>query len=185
MPNARDYRNRVRIGPQDSLALSCAISRKRDSAKLCFSSCHLTPSRAAYYAVFVPRDLVPFRVHTVKETADVLLTRFDHPSGVNLPDSEEQAADRFQINIVERGAFRLGYKGRGWLLGSGCVFLSRPHDVYRYAHLPDIEPDTCLSVNLSQPLANKLGENLSRLPLVAASTNRLRFLQSAWLNCSR
>jgi AraC-like DNA-binding protein len=125
----------------------------------------------------VTRDAVPFRAHTLKETADVSLTRFDHPPGASLPDSEEQAADRFQVNLVERGAFRLGHEEREWLLGSGCVFLSRPHDVYRYAHLPNIEPDTCLSVSLSQALVNELGENLSCLPLVPAVTNRLRFLQ--------
>jgi len=127
--------------------------------------------------VFVPRDVVPFRVHTLKETAEVSLTWFDHPAGANLPDSEEQAADRFQVNIVERGAFRLGHEGREWLLGSGCVFLSRPNDVYRYAHLPNIEADTCLSVNLSQTLSSEFGEQLRCLPLVPPITNRLRFLQ--------
>ena len=127
--------------------------------------------------MFVPRDVVPFRVHTLKETAEVSLTWFDHPAGANLPDSEEQAADRFQVNIVERGAFRLGHEGREWLLGSGCVFLSRPNDVYRYAHLPNIEADTCLSVNLSQTLSNEFGEQLRCLPLVPPITNRLRFLQ--------
>jgi AraC-like DNA-binding protein len=131
----------------------------------------------AYYAVLVPRAVVPFRVHTVKETADVSLTRFDHPAGANLPDSEEQATDRFQINIVERGAFRLGHEGREWLLGSGCVFLSRPNDMYRYAHLPDLEPDTCLSLNLSRSLPDELSETLMSLPLVPQITNRLRFLQ--------
>jgi len=114
--------------------------------------------------VFVPRDVVPFRVHTLKETAEVSLTWFDHPAGANLPDSEEQAADRFQVNIVERGAFRLGHEGR-------------PNDVYRYAHLPNIEADTCLSVNLSQTLSSEFGEQLRCLPLVPPITNRLRFLQ--------
>ena len=127
--------------------------------------------------MFVPRDVVPFRVHTLKETAEVSLTWFDHPARANLPDSEEQAADRFQVNIVERGAFRLGHEGREWLLGSGCVFLSRPNDVYRYAHLPNIEADTCLSVNLSQTLSSEFGEQLRCLPLVPPITNRLRFLQ--------
>ncbi|PYV56027.1 MAG: hypothetical protein DMG98_13840 [Acidobacteria bacterium] len=108
---------------------------------------------------------------------EVSLTWFDHPAGANLPDSEEQAADRFQVNIVERGAFRLGHEGREWLLGSGCVFLSRPNDVYRYAHLPNIEADTCLSVNLSQTLSSEFGEQLRCLPLVPPITNRLRFLQ--------
>ena len=148
-----------------------------NSAEIRPSSRHLTPLRAAYYAVFVPHDVVPFRVHTVKETPDVSLTRFDHPAGANLPDSEEQAAGRFQINIVERGAFRLGHEGREWLLGSGSIFLSRPDDVYRYAHLLDIEADTCLSVNLSRTLSSEFGEHLRCLPLVPAITNRLRFLQ--------
>jgi len=71
----------------------------------------------------------------------------------------------------------LGHQGREWLLGSSCVFLSRPDDVYRYAHLPDIEADTCLSVTLSRSLSAELGENLRCLPLVPPITNRLRFLQ--------
>jgi len=74
----------------------------------CDSSPAIDTGQDHYYPVFVTRDLVPCRVRTVKETADVSLTRFDHPTGVSLPDSEERAADRFQINIVERGAFRLG-----------------------------------------------------------------------------
>jgi AraC-like DNA-binding protein len=137
----------------------------------------LTVFDAAYYAVPVTRELVPFRLRKIKETSHVLLTRFDHPPGARLPDSEEQAADRFQINFVERGAFRLGHKGREWLLGGGCVFLSRPNDVYRYAHLQDVEPDTCFSVTLSRSLSDELSENLKCLPLVPQITNRLRFLQ--------
>jgi len=125
----------------------------------------------------VTRDVFPFRVRTVKETAYVSLTRFDHPAGASLPDSEEQAADRFQINIVERGAFRLGHQRQEWLLDSGRVFLSRPHDIYRYAHLPAIEPDTCLSVTLSRSLSAVLAKKLNCLPLVPPITNRLRFLQ--------
>jgi AraC-like DNA-binding protein len=62
-------------------------------------------------------------------------------------------------------------------LGSGCVFLSRPDDVYRYAHLPDIEPDTCLSVSLSRTLSSEFWQGLGCLPLVPPITNRLRFLQ--------
>lgn len=123
------------------------------------------------------RRVVPFRVRAVKETDCVSLTRFDHPVGARLPDSEEQAADRFQINIVERGSFQLGHQRREWLLGSGCVFLSRPNDVYRYAHLPDIEPDTCLSVTLCRSLSEELAATLNCLPLVPPITNRLRFLQ--------
>jgi AraC-like DNA-binding protein len=116
-------------------------------------------------------------VQKIKETANVSLTRFDHPAGARLPDSEEQAADRLQINIVERGAFRLGHQGQQWLLGTGCIFLSRPNDVYRYAHLKDVEPDTCVSVTLSRSLSRELSESMSCLPLVPQISNRLRFLQ--------
>ena len=137
----------------------------------------LTSVDAGYYAVRVAREHVPFRVRKINETANVSLTRFDHPAGARLPDSEEQAADRFQINIVERGAFRLGHKGREWLLGTGCVFLSRPNEVYRYAHLKDIEPDSCLSVTLSRSFSREVSERLLCLALVPHISNRLRFLQ--------
>jgi len=137
----------------------------------------LTPFTDAYYAVRVAQEHVPFRVRKIKETANVSLTRFDHPTGARLPDSEEQAADRVQINIVERGAFRLGHKGRDWLLGTGCVFLSRPNEVYRYAHLKDVEPDSCLSLTLSRSLSHQLSERMGCLELVPQISNRLRFLQ--------
>ena len=137
----------------------------------------MTSVDAGYYAVRVAREHVPFRVRKINETANVSLTRFDHPAGARLPDSEEQAPDRFQINIVERGAFRLGHKGREWLLGTGCVFLSRPNEVYRYAHLKDVEPDSCLSVTLSRSLSRELSERLGCLALVPQISNRLRFLQ--------
>ena len=137
----------------------------------------LTPFRDAYYAVRVAQEHVPFRVRKIKETPNVSLTRFDHPAGARLPDSEEQAADRFQINIVERGAFRLGHKGQEWLLGTGCVFLSRPNEVYRYAHLEDVEPDSCLSVTLSRSFSREVSERLLCLALVPHISNRLRFLQ--------
>jgi AraC-like DNA-binding protein len=137
----------------------------------------LTPFRDAYYAVCVAQEHVPFRVRKIKETANVSVTRFDHPAGARLPDSEEQAADRFQINIVERGAFRLGHKGREWLLGTGCVFLSRPNEIYRYAHLRDVEPDACLSLTLSRSLSRELAERRGCLALVPRISNRLRFLQ--------
>jgi len=148
-----------------------------NSAEKCAPSRDLTALTGAHYAVFVATNDLPFRVQTVKQTANVSLTRFYHPPGAILTDSEEQAADRFEINIVERGAFVLGHQGREWLLAGGYVFLSRPNDVYRYAHLPNIEADTCLSVNLSQTLSNELGEQLRCLPLVPPITNRLRFLQ--------
>jgi AraC-like DNA-binding protein len=132
----------------------------------------------AKYAFFVVRaDVAPFRIRTLQETGCVSLTRFDHPSGATLTDSEEQAAERFQINIVERGWFRLGYGRCEWTLGAGSVFLSRPGDVYRYSHIRHLQPDTCLTLGFSISLAAELAAIFKRLKLVLPLTNRLGFLR--------
>ena len=122
------------------------------------------------------QDVAPFRVRTLQQTSCVSLTRFDHPPGAALTDSEEQAAERFQINVVEQGWFRLGYGRREWTLGAGSIFLSRPNDVYRYSHMRHLQPDTCLTIE-SSAATGELARVFNRAALVLPVTNRLRFLR--------
>jgi AraC family transcriptional regulator len=117
-----------------------------------------------------------FRRQTLGEAAVASLSRFDHPHGAPEEDSEEPAAERFQINIVERGWFQLGHRGREWTLGAGSVFLSRPGDVYRYAHRRDLEPDVCLSLHFNHSLSNDLTERFAGRPVALPPTNRLGYL---------
>lgn len=107
------------------------------------------------------------------------LVRFDHPSGIPLPTrySSHDAAENFRVNIVERGWFKLKYGRREWTLGTGSMFLSRPSEVYGYSHVKYAEPDTCLRVEFSGPIADDLRHSVFRLPLVLPTTNRLSFLQ--------
>jgi len=119
----------------------------------------------------------PFRVRTLDETGYVSLARFDHPSGAALTDTEEQAAKRYQINIVERGWFQLGFGRRETVLGPGSVFVSRPGETYRYSHMRHLEPDTCLSLGFSASVACELESIFNRLTLVIPITNRLAFLR--------
>jgi len=125
-----------------------------------------------------------FRRQTISESAVASVWRFDHPHGVPQKDSEEEAADRFQINVVERGWFRLGYRGREWTLGAGSVFLSRPGDVYRYAHMRDLAPDACLSVSFCDSLSTDLAETFERTPIALPPTNRLAFLSLRLGSCT-
>jgi AraC-like DNA-binding protein len=115
----------------------------------------------------------------IRETACVSLVRFDHPPGIKLPTaySSHDAAERFRVNIVERGWFRLKYGRREWTLGAGSMFLSRPTEVYGYSHVKYAEPDTCLRVEFYGPLAGELVGSVFRLPLVLPKTNRLNFLR--------
>jgi AraC-like DNA-binding protein len=127
----------------------------------------------------VTPNVEPFRVRPLRETARVSLTRFDHPSGARLPTafSAHEAAEQFRINVVERGTFRLKQGRRDWTLGAGSIFLSRPGDEYRYAHLRHVEADTCLVVGFSASAAGELESVFQRLPLVLPATNRLAFLR--------
>src|SRR5919108_749762 len=124
-------------------------------------------------------NVEPFRVQPIRETSCVSLVRFDHPSGIPLPTSysSHDAAERFRVNIVERGWFRLKYGRREWTLGAGSMFLSRPTEVYGYSHVKYAEPDTCLRVEFSGPVADELRGVVFRLPLVLPTTNRLSFLR--------
>lgn len=121
-------------------------------------------------------DIPLFRSRTLYETAAVSLSHFDHPPGIALTDAEEQAAERFQINVVERGCFRLGYSRSEFTLGPGSVFLSRPGETYIYSHLRHVEPDTCLSLAFSPLFDDRFGATFQHMPLVPAITNRLNFL---------
>jgi AraC-like DNA-binding protein len=121
-------------------------------------------------------DVPLFRSHTLYETTAVSLSHFDHPPGIALTDAEEQAAERFQINVVERGCFRLGYSRSEYTLGPGSVFLSRPGEMYTYSHLRHVEPDTCLSLAFSPAFENRVEATFTHMPLVPAITNRLNFL---------
>ena len=113
------------------------------------------------------------------ETPRVSLARFDHPPGAALPTtfSAHQAAERFRINIVERGTFRLRYGRREWTLGAGSIFLSRPGDEYRYSHVRHLEPDTTLRLEFSESLADELADVSNDLSLVPPPSNRLAFLR--------
>lgn len=111
------------------------------------------------------------------ETGNVSLARFDHPSGKALPDTEEQAAERYQINVIERGWFQLGFGRRETALGPGSIFVSRPGETYRYSHMPHLEPDTCLSLSFSASISRELEATFNRLALVIPITNRLAFLR--------
>jgi hypothetical protein len=124
-------------------------------------------------------NVEPFRVQPIRETSCVSLVRFDHPSGIPLPTSYSlhDAAENFRVNIVERGWFKLKYGRREWTLGAGSMFLSRPTEVYGYSHVKYAEPDTCLRVEFSGPIADQLRRSVFRLPLVLPTTNRLSFLR--------
>jgi AraC-like DNA-binding protein len=124
-------------------------------------------------------NVEPFRVQPIRETSFVSLVRFDHPTGIPLPTSysSHDAAENFRVNIVERGWFKLKYGRREWTLGAGSMFLSRPTEVYGYSHVKYAEPDTCLRVEFSGPIADELRRSVFRLPLVLPTTNRLSFLR--------
>jgi AraC-like DNA-binding protein len=111
------------------------------------------------------------------ESPRVSLARFDHPPGAALPTtfSAHQAAERFRINVVERGTFRLRYGRREWTLGAGAIFLSRPADEYRYSHVRHVEPDTTLRLEFSESLGAELADVFNDLPLVPPPSNRLAF----------
>src|SRR5207237_8654472 len=109
-------------------------------------------------------------------TSFVSLIRFDHPPRIPHPttDSSKDAAENFRVNIVERGWFRLKYGRREWTLGAGSMFLSRPTEVYGYSHVKYAEPDSCLRVEFSGPIADQLRRSVFRLPLVLPPPTRLR-----------
>ena len=114
----------------------------------------------------------------LRETAAVSLARFDHPPGAHLPSrfSDHEAAENFRVNIVASGWFRLRHRGQDWTLGPRSIFLSRPTEVYGYAHIRNAVADACLRMEFAGSLAPGLADRFGGLPLVLPATNRLAYL---------
>lgn len=127
-------------------------------------------------------DSTPFRVRTLRDTDAVSVERCDHPPGARLPEIDEQAPAVYEVNIVERGWFRLRYGRAEHLLGPGSVFLARPGESYTFGHFSDVEADVCMSIAYRGVLADAVQRTFRRLPLVPPPTNRQRYL---WLELQR
>lgn len=124
-------------------------------------------------------NVEPYRLQPIRETRNASLSLFDHPHAEDLPKSfsAHEPVRGYQINVVQRGFFRLRYGRREWTLGPDTVFLARPADEYRYSHVSHAEPDTCLRLEFSAVREEELSEILDDRPLVLPPTNRLAWLR--------
>ena len=137
----------------------------------------LTSTNAVPTLDFMSAASAAYRFQLLRQTPSISLGRSDHPCRESLCDSEEQAAEHYQINLIERGWFQLQHGKRKWTLGPGSVFINRPGDLYRYVHLPHLEPDVCLSVGYFANSDREFMKAFRALSLVVPRTNRLAFLQ--------
>jgi AraC family transcriptional regulator len=86
------------------------------------------------------------RLVSLLATADIGISRFDHPRGQPHQDPAEEVSDEFSINLVERGSFDIQVGRQRWILGPGHVFLCAPGLAYRCRHQELFPVDACLAV---------------------------------------
>src|ERR1051325_5204743 len=89
---------------------------------------------------------VPLQRSLVRETPCASLARFEHPADAIHLDTDDELAENFQLGIVESGWFQFCTGNDRWLLGSGCLFVTRPGESYAYKHHPHLAPDVCVTI---------------------------------------
>jgi AraC-like DNA-binding protein len=92
------------------------------------------------------------RISPLLETAEVAVSRFDHPSGCFHEDPAEERVDEYSINFVERGHFSLAIGRHTTRLERGALFLTSPGMVFRCRHEESCPSDVCISVRYAEGL---------------------------------
>jgi AraC-like DNA-binding protein len=99
------------------------------------------------------------RYQLLHSTADLTVSRFDHPPHEVHEDPDEEIADHFAIAFVRAGSFDLMIDGTRRMLSRGGVFLSRPGLEFQCRHPEECPTDVCVSIRFS-PTAASDSENL-------------------------
>lgn len=82
-------------------------------------------------------------------TADLTVSRFDHPAHEVHQDPDREVADHWSIAFVRSGAFDIAIEGeRRRRLVQGSVFIPRPGLAFQCGHSGACPDDVCLSVRL-------------------------------------
>ncbi len=79
-------------------------------------------------------------------TADVSVSRFDHPPHQAHDDPDEEVATRWAIAFVQSGSFDVVLGRRCARLQRGSVILSRPASRCSCRHHEEVPSDVCLSI---------------------------------------
>lgn len=79
-------------------------------------------------------------------TADLSVSRFDHPPHEEHRDPEREVASRWAIAFVRSGAFDVVVGGKRHTLNEGGAFITHPGLAFRCAHHERCPNDVCLSV---------------------------------------
>jgi AraC-like DNA-binding protein len=94
----------------------------------------------------VPGEAAVNRYETLFATADVSVSRFDHPPHEAHDDPDEEVATRWAIAFVQSGSFDVIEGTRCVRLQRGGVLLSRPGLRFSCRHHEAVPSDVCLSI---------------------------------------
>ena len=83
-------------------------------------------------------------------TEDLLVRRFDHPSGEPHYDPEREVSDHWGIAFVQSGHFEISVDGRAQRLEKGSILLTHPGLEFRCTHDGPCPNDVCLAIEFDK-----------------------------------
>lgn len=86
------------------------------------------------------------RATLLHATADLTVSRFDHPAHELHADPEREVATGWHVNFVEAGRFDVIARSQRSRLRGGSVFITRPGLEFRCQHGDACPDDVCISI---------------------------------------
>jgi AraC family transcriptional regulator len=124
------------------------------------------------------------RVVRITGTDAVALERFDHTPGVAHRDPERERADRYAVNFVEAGSFRVRTADAWQQLAPDTLFVTMPGLEFSCAHVEDYPHDCCFSVSYSDEAVESARSTVTLThTAVRPLTNRQAYLRQALQDC--
>jgi AraC-like DNA-binding protein len=118
------------------------------------------------------------RSELLHETADLSVSRFDHPPHEPHADPERETSDHWGVAFVRAGSFGVVGTGADCELSRGGVFLSRPGFEFGCVHGDECPDDVCLAIRFEAPAVAQLEHAWERSRWMArpAATPRLAYV---------
>lgn len=98
------------------------------------------------------------RTELLLATAELSVSRFDHPSHEAHCDPECETADRWAVSFVQTGSFDVVLNGKRRSLSKGSAFVQHPGMEFRCAHAELFPSDVCATVSFEESVISPIAD---------------------------